>query len=377
MINIKKGIVVCMGLLLLSIMLVQCKKKTGADELNPEPHFDKPAMLANIGENIILPAYENLKCSVDSLSWSTEAFLKNPDAGTLTGVQTSFIKAYIRFESASTFEFGPADAELMRASFNVFPCDTPKINSKIAKGDFNLSTADDIDVKGFPAIDFLLFSGGHTAVLTRFTSAVNAGNAKLYLNTLVAELKYKIDAVHLGWSSTGGNYINQFKTNLGNSVGSSLGLLVNQFSFDYEILKNARVGIPLGKKSFGTPYPNKVEAVYSTQSLALALEQLKSLENIFLGRDAKGKDGLGFDDYLTALNTQHPMGPLNEVIKNKFIAAKTKLAAVQGPLAQAILTSTANVDAAYQELHQLTVLIKVDMPSALGVMITYEDNDGD
>lgn len=375
MVNSKKGIIVCIGLL--SLILIQCKKKTATDELNPEESFDKPAMLANVGDHIILPAYENLKIAVDSLAWSSEAFLKNPDAGTLSGIQTSFMKAYIRYESASTFEFGPADAELMRASFNVFPCDTLKINSKIAKGDFNFSTADDIDVKGFPALDFLLFNGGNTAVLTRFTSAMNASNSKLYLNALVTELKHKTDAVNLGWSSSGGNYIAQFKTNLGNSVGSSLGLLVNQLNFDYEILKNARISIPLGKKTLGVPYPSKVEAFYSTQSLTLALEQLKSLENIYLGRDAKGNDGLGFDDYLTALNTQHPMGLLNDVIKTKFIAAKAKLAAVQGPLAQAILTNPASVDAAYQELYQLTVLIKVDMPSALGVMITYEDNDGD
>lgn len=362
---------------LVSVLMVQCKKKPGEEDLNPESSFDKPAMLANIGDNIIVPAYKNLKLSVDSLALSTEAFVKMPDATTLLTIQTAFINAYIRYESASTFEFGPADAELMRANFNIFPCDTSKINSRIAKGDFDFSTVDAIDVKGFPAIDFLLFSGGHPEVLSRFTNAVNAANTKLYLSALVAELKRKTDAVNNGWNNAGGNYIAQFKNNLGNSIGSSLGLLVNQFNFDYEILKNARIGIPLGKKSLGTPYPTKVEAFYSTRSLPLALEQLKSLENIYLGRDAQGNDGIGFDDYLSALNTQHPLGPLSEVIKNKFIAAKTKLAAVQGPLAQAIISNPSSVDEAYQEIYQLTVLIKVDMPSALGVMITYEDNDGD
>lgn len=375
MINMKRGIILCIGLL--GLLLTQCKKKSDEEGLNPEVSFDKPAMLANVGEQIIMPAYEKLKRSLDSLTVSTDAFVKNPDSATLAEIQARFINAYILYQSASTFEFGPADVQLLRASFNIFPSDTNKINSKISIGNFDFSTVADIDVKGFPAIDFLLFSGGNASVLSRFTAAANATNTKTYLRALVTEIRSKTDAVNTGWSSTGGNYIAQFKTNLGNSVGSSLGLLVNQFNFDYEILKNARIGIPLGKKSLGTPYPNKVEAFYSGQSLRLALEHLRSIENIYLGRDANGNDGPGFDDYLAALKTQHPQGLLNEVIKNKFIAAKTKLTAIQEPLSQTVINNPAIVDAAYLEIYQLTVLIKVDMPSALGVMITYEDNDGD
>jgi predicted lipoprotein len=375
MFNKKKIIVLCLGLT--GLLFTQCKKKSGEEDLNPGTSFDKAAMLANVGENIIMPAYANLKFAVDSLELHTDVFVKDPTATNLQTLQTIFSTAYIRYQSVSVFEFGPADAQLMRASFNVFPCDTPKVNSKISTGDFNFSTADDIDVKGFPAIDFLLFSGNDMSALSRFTDGTDAANTRLYLSALVKELKHKTDVVNAGWNPATGNYISTFKNNLGNSVGSSLGLLVNQFNFDYEMLKNARIGIPLGKKSLGTPFPNKVEAFYSGNSLTLALEQLKSIENIYLGRDAKGHDGLGFDDYLSALKAQHPLGPLNEVIKNKIASAKSKLAVVQGPLSQVILSNPASVDAAYLEIYQLTVLIKVDMPSAFGVMITYEDNDGD
>jgi predicted lipoprotein len=376
MFNRKNITVLCIGLM--GLILVQCKKKSNKEDLNPDS-FDKAGMLANIAENIIVPAYANLKVAVDKLDQATDAFIQHPTVLSLQAAQTAFTDAYIRYQSASCFEFGPADAELLRANLNVFPCDTPKINSKIIAGDFNLSTVNDIDVKGFPAIDFLLFSNhqNSSAILERYTSSSNSMNAKSYLKALVKELKQKTDAVNTGWSVNGGNYLSTFKNNEGSSVGSSLGLLINQFNFDYENLKNARIGIPLGKKSLGTPFPAKVEAVYSTQSLTLAIAQLKSIENIYLGRDANNKDGLGFDDYLASLGAQHTLGPLNEVIKNKITAAKTKLAAIQGTLAEAIKNDPASVDAAYAEIYQLTVLIKVDMPSAFGVMITYEDNDGD
>jgi len=72
--------------------------------------------------------------------------------------------------------------------------------------------------------------------------------------------------------------------------------LVNQFNFNYENLKNARVGIPLGKKSLGVLYPNKVEAIYNAQSITMAIEQLKANENLNLGKDEKGNEGMRLDD---------------------------------------------------------------------------------
>jgi len=41
------------------------------------------------------------------------------------------------------------------------------------------------------------------------------------------------------------------------------------------------------------------------------------------------------------------------------------------------LTNPSVVDAAYVELQKQVVLFKTDMPSSLGVLITYQDNDGD
>ena len=154
-------------------------------------------------------------------------------------------------------------------------------------------------------------------------------------------------------------------------------MLVNQLNYDFELLKNAKIGIPLGKKTFGTPIPAKVEAFYSTQSLVLVTEHLKSISTIYLGKNLQNAHGLGLDDYLAHLKAQHSLGLLNDVIKNQFTLAETKLAAIPGTLSQAVVSNPAVVDAAYAELQKLVVLLKVDVPSALGVLITYQDNDGD
>jgi predicted lipoprotein len=361
-----------------TIAFTACDRKK-KEEPTPESTFDKSGMLANMGDNIIVPAYLDLKISVDSMDFYCDQFISNPTAGNLVSLQLKFFSAYTSYQRVSEFEFGPAENELIRPSFNTFPCDTAQINSKISAGDLTLGAASDLDAKGFPAMDFLLYgiNRDNSIVLAKFTTDANASNAKNYLAALVNELKYKTDVTCNAWSASGLNYISTFKNNTGSDVGSSIGMLVNQINYDLEILKNAKIGIPLGKKTLGTPLPEKVEAFYNTQSLALAAEHLKSLENIYLGKSKQGVDGSGLDDYVSHVEAQHPLGPLNTVIKNKFTSAKAKLALIPGTLSQAVLTNASIVDAAYLELQQLVVLLKVDMSSALGVMITYVDNDGD
>jgi hypothetical protein len=46
-------------------------------------------------------------------------------------------------------------------------------------------------------------------------------------------------------------------------------------------------------------------------------------------------------------------------------------------LANAVVNNSSPVNTAYLKIVQALVLLKTDMPSALGILITYQDNDGD
>lgn len=375
--SLKNKILIFIGALFLASSFFSCKEKK-EEEVVPEVSFDKSGMLANIGDNLIVPSYAQLKISVDEMQLAANQFIADPTLVSLTDLQTAFLQSYTNYQWCSTFEFGPADNEIIRANFNTFPCDTNQINSKITNGDLSLAAATDLDAKGFPAIDFLLFGNqSNSTVLKKFTTDANSSNAKNYLAALIAELKLKTNTVNNAWAALGGNYSSTFKSNTGSDVGGSIGMLVNQLNYDFELLKNAKIGIPLGKKTFGASLPEKVEAFYSAQSLLLVTEHLKSIENIYLGRNSQNIDGLGLDDYLAHAKAQHSLGLLNDVIKNQFTLTKTKLAAIPGTLSQAVVSNAPIVDAAYAEMQKLVVLLKVDVPSALGVLITYQDNDGD
>jgi predicted lipoprotein len=152
---------------------------------------------------------------------------------------------------------------------------------------------------------------------------------------------------------------------------------VNQLNYDFEFLKNYKIAIPLGKRTLGTPLPEKVEGYYSKISIQLAAEQFKAIENIYLGKSKLGVDGLGLDDNLVHLKSEYNGGTLSDAIRAQITTVLSKIQAIPDPLSSSITNNPAIVDAAYVEMQKLVVLFKTDMSSALGVLITYQDNDGD
>lgn len=354
-------------------LIYSCKKKKD-DDTTPQQEFDRAAMLANLANNIILPNYAELKLRADSFDIVTSAFIANPDSSKLLALHNASDKLYKAWQLCSVFELGQAETEVLRASLNTFPTDTTQINSNISSGTYNLSSAANIDAKGLPAIDYLLFKHNISNTLYYFTAHTHAANRKIYLSDLSAEIKNKITNVYNSWNA---GYTATFASNTGTDIGSSTGILVNQLTFDLEIIKNAKVGIPLGKKTLGIPVPDKTEAYYRGNSAELALLNLTTLENIFLGKDASANNRIGFDDYLLFLNAQYNGTLLADKIKSQFTIAKNKLQLVADPLSNSVVNDYAVVDSAYVNIQKLVVLLKTDMTSALGVQITYQDNDGD
>ena len=369
----KNALLICM--LLVAIGLTDCKKKKSTqEEEEAEAAFDKGAMLSNYADVLILPNYQSAKTSLDSLAAAYTAFVQTKTEADLQVVRQKLNVFYIKFQHISTSEFGPAETELIRANFNTYPADTTQINSNISSGVYNFDIAANIDAKGLPALDFLLYGSNRTDAQTVALFA-STPNRITYVTNCLNEMQTKLNTIVTSWTN---GYRSTFVNSKGSQIGSSLGLLVNQLNFEVDLLKNGKVGIPLGKKSMGVIYPDKTEAYYAgNYSVKLAKECLQNIENVYLGRSRAGNDGSGLDDYLDALKIQHGSGTLNNAIKAQFGLAKAKLNLVQEPLASAIVNDPATVDAAYVEMVKLLVLLKTDMPSALGIVITYQDGDGD
>ncbi|MGE0566410.1 MAG: imelysin family protein [Bacteroidia bacterium] len=356
----------------LLLLLFSCNKKK-KNETNPTEPFDKKALVVNIADNIILPSYQGFKISLDSLITEYSLFSANPTLNGLQTVKARYYAAYVKYQSISLFEFGPAETEIVRMNFNVFPTDTNQIKTNISTNSYSLDAASNLDAKGFPALDYLFYglNKSENSVLQEF---IATPNRKTYVTNILNEMSSKTNAVVNAWNN---GYRTTFVNSLGTDVGSSIGFLVNQLNYELDYLKNAKFGTPLGKKTLGIPVPGSCETFYSNHSVYFAKLTLNIIERVYFGLNVNGNSGVGFDDYLDHLNAKYGSQGLNEAITNQFSVCHSKIDLVSNPLSQEVVSNPAPADAAYAELVKLLVLLKTDMPSNLGVIITYQDGDGD
>lgn len=364
----KKILLSCLGLLLFAT----------ACDTNPNLNncdFDESAMLTNYADEIIIPRFGVLKIGVAHVNGAITAFNANPTVGTLNEVRVAFGPAYLAYQRCSSFAFGPAliGGVPFRDRFNTFPTSTTNIESAISNGS-QVSTSVKSAV-GFPAVEYLIFGDGDTdqELVDGFSIAPNAEARRTYLQQLGEELLAVATQIETDWNT----YRNTFVSNTGTAAGSSISLLINQFNFDFEILKNFKFKIPLGKLNGGIVLPQNVEGLYSGGAAQLALEQAESFRDIFHGTGENQANGSGLYEYLICLDTQYEDRPLANVISERFNDIIAAVNAVPDPMAETLVSDKPIVDAAYTEMQMMVPLIKHDMTSALGVQISYQDNDGD
>lgn len=338
--------------------------------------YDRTALTQQLGDNVILPAYTSLSGEVLALEAAQEAFRAGPSLARLDSLQAAFVDAWLSWKPCSHYEFGPAASSSLRSALNTFPSDTSQIVANVTAGTWDLNLASNTDARGFPALDFMLFGLGSddAGILARYAQPADSAHLHGYLAALVDDARTLVSGVQTAWQ---GSYRNTFKASLGTDVGSSTSLLVNELNRDHEIIKTASIGIPLGKQTFDTPLPEKVEGLYAGISEELAVAQLRGIRNTYRGISASGTDGYGLEEALDALEAEYNGASLSAAITTQFQAAENALLAMSNPLNVAVVSDRAPVQAAYTEIQKLVVLLKTDMASALSILITYTDSDGD
>lgn len=358
-----------------------CKKDEEPDTDPSTSDFDRTALLANLGDNIIMPRYRTFEQDVIAMDDAADAFITDRSYANLTAVRGAWKQALLSWQYVAMFEFGPAEQQSLRSSINIYPTDTAQILDNVNSGSYNLEAASNIDAKGFQGMDYLLHGIGADDVETILLyDAGSSQNLRQYLQDLSENIRTKVSATVQAWEPGGGNYIASFKSNDGTDVGSSLGMLLNSYTMHFEVyLRDGKIGIPAGARTFTqTPLPDKVEAYYhGNSSVEFAHACMTAYYDIYLGRHPDGTNGEGLDDYLVFLDAQHTSGPLNDAIKDQTVICLSAIAACNDPLKDEVVNNQAVVMNAFDEMQQLVVLYKVDMMSTLGILITYVDNDGD
>jgi predicted lipoprotein len=362
-------------LTLLVTSLFSCSKNENKND-NPANTFDKAAMLSSYADNLIIPAYATMQQKITALQTASDAFTANPNAGTQAALKNAYSETHLQYIRIASFNFGPAENVLLDNYLNFsggldysfttdgaltgFSVDTVAIANNISSGSYNLEmlSRNSFYSQGFPALNYLYF--GHDAI-----SKMDSKRAK-YINDLLARMKTLVDKVNNDWSGYRAKFVSNTQTN----SGSPIAFIVNQLSYQLDLLKGPRIGWPLGKQSNGKIFETKCEAYYAGISITLAVENLNSIKRLYTGNNVSGK---GLSDYLVALK----QSTLNSDVLAQFDIALAKLKSIPDPLSNSLLTQPTKVDEAYKEIQKLVTLMKTDVASATAVQISYTDNDGD
>ena len=348
------------SLIFLVSVFVGCKK----DKDDPKPEFNKSALLTNVSEEIILPSIDQFSSDLSDLSTSYAQFVADKSQANLEVVQENLKTSYLTWQTVKIFDFGPIRTNGIKGAIGTFPSDTTVIANNIASGSYNLSSVGNADAIGLSALDYLLFK---QAALTDFQTNPNYVT---YAVDVIEKMVTEFSTVVSQWQT----YKATFNTSTGTSSTSAFSEFVNEFNRDFELAKTAKVGIPLGKQSLGIQLPEYIEARYSGFSFEILEESIRALQKVYNGVGfTSGVDGQGFDDYLVHLEKS----TLDATIDNGFTAIINKTLTFNNTFEQEMAVNIPELDELYSLLQGHVVHIKTDMTSSFGVLITYQDNDGD
>ena len=339
--------------------------------------FDKQGLLQNLNNNYIIPSYSAYKNAILNLDSKVDDFVLNPNDSNLTLLRSQWQDALLKWQDVAFLNFGPSEYILLTSQTNTFPVDTLLIDSSISNGNWNFSFTSYFDAKGFQALDYLLNNRGQTdyQICQSFHSSENK---KLYIKEISTDLKNNINYVFDEWTSYSTEFMEDYESN---ADGSAVSNIVNALCKHYEFyVRRGKVGLPLGVfNGFSQQeMPHLVECYHYGQSLPFAIRAVNAIQQFINGYSySTGEDGIGLEDYMDFVNAQYNGEDLSIATNNQLQLIIDNLNQLNDPLSNEILTNKVEVSNAYENMQQLVPLIKVDMTSALGVLITYQDNDGD
>ena len=364
-------------LVVLAVLIIACSSSDDGGSPEPETNFDRTALLTNWADNIIIPVYTDLVSKLTDLDAKKNDFIASPDLNKLQALRTSWFNAYKVWQYSEMFNIGKAEEINFAFQMNVYPTNVSDITNNISSQNYDLTSVNNNDAVGFPALDYMLYGLDDTdeGLLAFYTSNPDAANHINYLSDLVDRMVNLSNEVLSSWST----YRNQFINSTSNSASGAINQLVNDYIFYVEKgLRANKIGIPAGNFS-ATPLPDRVEAYYrSDVSKTLTLESLNAVQNFFNGKAyGSSSNGLSLKAYLDYLNTIKNGEDLSSLINTQFGNAKSKINNLNSNYITQINNDNSKMTEAYDALQAVVVLLKVDMLQALDISVDYVDADGD
>lgn len=348
--------------------------------------FDRRAMLRNLADNLIIPAFREFDATAEALNTAVQSFAAAPTPERLKASQSAWVAAFVAWNHCELYAFRrltplfnqinkwPTNPKLIEG----FIEKAPTIDERFVEGLGSTS-------RGLPAIEYFIFDpqGGPQAVL----ATLQDPRRMAYLRHLAENLRRKAAAALLVWLPEGGNFAESFvQADMeGGDVNGSIAMFANQIVILLDDIILRKVAKPMGTAQIGGTYPELMQAGRSGQSLAAIGANLASVRAAF-----NGGDGLGLDDYLESLGNvwggQSPHAHFNAEVDKalgvlnalSFSDPLSPLKRIEGdPFAAALANDPTPLVALYTQTRVALRVFKTEVAANLGILVLFTDGDGD
>ncbi|MCA9546038.1 MAG: imelysin family protein [Myxococcales bacterium] len=355
-------------------------------------------LLEAVGPSVYRPAYQRFRDAVGRLEQAVADWDGQPAEA--SAVRAAFAEAMTAWQGAELFLAGPAGSSLvyvggldLRDSLYSWPTTNPcRVDQVLADAGYAATDylqTSLVNTVGLDALGHLIHAedGGNAcpALVTLNSEGTWAalGDAVVFTRraafagVLVSGLKATADALLTAWDPAGGDH--------GGALAAARGYdgqrdALDQVSWGLlyldRQLKDLKLGLPLGLDPDCTTEacPEAVELAWGDLALGAVQANLQGARALFVGEHPGQPDRVGFD----AVLRDEGAGDLAEQILAELDAAQAAAAAVQGPLADAVVSRRAQVEALHGAVQALTTTFKTRFVTVLNLTLPQEgaaDND--
>jgi uncharacterized protein len=352
----------------LSLLLLVSPASAGAAPPSRE------TVLRDLAHDVIAAGYQSLAAKCRDLTNAVGQLVADTNQVSLAAAQKAWLAAADAANRMRCFQAGPvadSDAAATFYYWQVLPDNIEAVvNDSSNAIDQSLLDNAGATTKGLSAAEYLLFDrrGGQPTESAPSAKALDLLSAsprrRGYLLAVARDLETKAGQVAKDWTAPGAQGA---AAKFAAGGQASINLLVNQLAHAIEDVGQNHLNFVLMLPNPISHQLFRIERSRSGSSLEGTIAYLEGIQTMY-----RGAGGYGLAEVVKEINA-----PLAKRIDNQFGVAIAATKAIGEPLKQAAVDNRAAVQKAYDQVHALEILFKVDLASALGVTITFISNDGD
>ena len=326
----------------------------------PEPpvvqSYDFSPIIGDYVDRTVLATYADLSDQANALQDAVEAFAEDPTQANLDAAAAAWITTREPWEASEGFLFGPVAFLGLDPSLDSWPLDQGQLQDVLDSA-FSL-TADFIrdglnaSLRGFHTVEFLLFRGGQPRRAADLTARETE-----YLVAVTEVLRDDAVLLHEAWTEgyEGGGpraFADEFRD--AGKVGSRY---LSQGDAVLEMIEGMIVILDeVGNGKIGDPYaeqdPAIVESWFSWNSLIDFANNVRSVQNAYLGGYHKDTRGVGLTTFVVERNAA-----LDTRIQSEIQAALDAVNAIPSPFRDN-LDAQREIDAAIDALNVVATTLQ-------------------